>query len=247
MSFNRLLHKFLLASLIGLLLANFAGAQNAQSAQDTSPASKAPKAQNTESPAQGYTDAEHEGAEEFNLWGGYSPDSPERIGVTQDRQLLMAGFGYTRVLLAWDRIAWKYTAETAPLFRVSQPTFNGFEISRPSRVPANMRGYLGRRTTYGAGLAPIGFRLNFRRRQRIQPILDINGGVVYFTRQVPVAGSSRFNFTFSTGTGVQIFTGESKALTLGYKFHHISNANTGNPYNPGIDSSFFYAAFSFFR
>ena len=83
-------------------------------------------------------------------------------------------------------------------------------------------------------------------RQRAwQPFLNTQGGFLYFTEQVPVPESSQFNFTFSFGAGVQAFRG-ARALTLGYKFHHISNAQTGH-YNPGIDSNLFYFGWSFLR
>ncbi|HET8825984.1 MAG TPA: acyloxyacyl hydrolase, partial [Terriglobales bacterium] len=105
----------------------------------------------------------------------------------------------------------------------------------------------GRRTTYGFGLEPVGFDFNFRRRHRFQPVVGINGGFLKFTRDVPVSNSNSFNFTFSLRGAVQIFTNESHSVTIGYRFHHISNANTGNPFNPGIDSNFIYAGFSFHR
>ncbi len=249
MSRNRLRRKLLLISLLWALLPNFAGAQN------TDHAAQGPDRAPAQSPGQPsviHQDhppamAEAQGATEYNVWGGYSPMPLERIGVSQDRQLFMAGFGYARVLLAGERVAFKYIADVVPVALVSQPTFLGQEIARPSLVPAAWRIYLGRRTTYGMGTTPVGFQLNFRRGRRIQPFVNINGGLLYFTRQTPTPGSANFNFTFSTGTGVQIFKGESRGVTVGYRFHHISNANTGNPYNPGLDSNFFYAAYSFFR
>ena len=193
-----------------------------------------------------FTNAEHGGGNEFTVWGGYSPNSPKLIGVTEDRHVTMLGFGYARVLLATDLVAWKFTIDTVPLILVSQPTFTGTEIAQPSRVPVAFRPLLARRTTYGIGLMPVGFQFNFRSRKRIQPVAGINGGFAFFaSRDVPVPASANFNFMFSTGPGVQIFTSESRSLTLGYRFHHISNADTENPFNPGIDSNFFYAAYSF--
>ena len=193
-----------------------------------------------------FTNAEQTGGNEFTVWGGYSPNSPKLIGVTEDRHLTMVGFGYARVILANDAFAWKFTIDTVPLILVSEPTFEGTEIAQPSRVPAAFRSLLGRRTTYGIGLMPVGFQFNFRPRKRIQPVAGINGGFAFFARRdVPVPASANFNFMFSSGLGVQIFTSESRSITLGYRFHHISNADTGNPFNPGIDSNFFYAAYSF--
>src|SRR5215468_5935594 len=169
-----------------------------------------------------FTNAEHSGGNEFTVWVGYSPNSPKLIGVTEDRHLTMAGFGYARVMLASDFVAWKFTIDTVPLILVSQPTFAGTEIAQPSRAPAAATSLLGRRTTYGIGLMPVGFQFNFRPRKRIQPVAGINGGFAYFSaRDVPVPASSNFNFMFSAGLGLQIFTSESRSMTFGYRFHHI--------------------------
>jgi opacity protein-like surface antigen len=201
-----------------------------------------------------YTNAFHTGANEYQVWGGYSPDSLTWIGKSEARRLFMAGAGWRRVLLSTDRFAWKYTIDIVPVALVSQPTLNGVEeVQDPAKILALCQadgvkcGPAGRRSTYGIGFAPIGFEFNFRRRHRVQPVLNINAGLLHFSRDVPVAGSAATNFTFSWGAGLQIFTSPSRSITVGYRFHHISNANSGNPFNPGIDSNFIYAGFSFHR
>jgi len=221
-----------------------------------------------------YTDALHTGANEYQVWGGYSPTSLMWIGKTEARRLLMAGVGWRRVILASNTVAWKFTVDVVPLTFVSQPTFTGrsptFTGTLPDLVFAGCNGpeitletinntssktfpgfescpHGGRRNTYGFGFEPVGFDFNFRRRRRVQPVIGINGGFTIFSRDVPIADSNSFNFTFSLRGGVQIFTSESRSVTIGYRFHHISNANTGNPFNPGIDSNFIYAGYSFHR
>lgn len=217
------------------------------------------------------TDAFHEGANEYEVWSGYSPSSLQWIGKTEARRLFMAGFGWRRVILASNSVAWKFTVDKVPIALVSQPTLVGGGASF-SGVPRNVTLvgcvspnltqevvtseagvdlgpclHAGRRTTRGIGLEPVGFDFNFRRRHRFQPVVGINGGFLKFTRDVPIENSNSFNFTFSLRGAVQIFTDDSHSVTIGYRFHHISNANTGNPFNPGIDSNFIYAGFSFHR
>lgn len=224
-------------------------------------------AQTKTKPASFYTDAFHAGANEYQFWGGYSPTSITWIGKSEARRLFMAGAGWRRVLLASNSVAWKFTLDVVPVTLVSQPTIAGLfgiilglgpaTCTEPQRVIESVTDFAGtdfgpclhasRRTTYGFGLEPVGFDFNFRRRHRFQPVVGINGGFVKFTRDVPVANSNSFNFTFSLRGGVQVFLTESRSLTLGYRFHHISNANTGNPFNPGIDSNFIYAGYSFHR
>jgi opacity protein-like surface antigen len=205
-----------------------------------------------------YTNAFHTGANEYQVWGGYSPDSLTWIGKSEARRLFMAGAGWRRVLLATDKFAWKFTLDIVPVALVSQPTLNGTEtvqsFSNAGQFTAACQAAgitdcptFGRRTTYGIGFAPIGFEFNFRRRRRVQPVLGINAGLLHFSRDVPIAHSAATNFTFGLGAGLQIFTSPSRSITVAYRFHHISNANSGNPFNPGIDSNFLYVGYSFHR
>jgi Lipid A 3-O-deacylase (PagL) len=217
------------------------------------------------------TEAFQEGGNEYEVWSGYSPSSLQWIGKTEARHLFMAGFGWRRVILAGNSVAWKFTVDIVPIALVSQPTvvesalnFTGTPPNivitgctgpqQTFEVVNNLAGQdLGpcarasRRTTRGIGLEPVGFDFNFRRRHRVQPVVGINGGFLKFPRDVPISNSNSFNFTFSLRGAIQIFTSESRSVSIGYRFHHISNANTGNPFNPGIDSNFIYAGFSFHR
>src|SRR5207302_670488 len=83
---------------------------------------------------------------------------------------------------------WKYTIDIIPVALVSQPTVNGIEVVQdPKHLffpavcgPTSCGITIGRRTTYGAGFAPIGFEFNFRRRHRVQPVAGINAGLLLF-------------------------------------------------------------------
>jgi hypothetical protein len=198
------------------------------------------------------TDAVHAGANEYQVWTGYSPDSLTWIGKSEERRVFMAGFGWRRVLLASNSVAWKFTLDTVPIALVSQPTINGVEVVQDPKNLAVIQcvgcvGNIGRRTTFGLGFAPIGFEFNFRRQRRFQPVAGINGGLLHFNRDVPIPHSNNFDFTFSFMGGVQIFTSDSRSVMVGYRYHHISNADTGHPFNPGIDSNFLFVGYSFHR
>lgn len=224
-----------------------------------------------QSKAEFRTDALRTGSNEFQFWTGYSPASLTWIGKTQARHLYMAGAGWRRVILATNSVAWRFTVDVVPVLLVSQPTITGssatftgtppnlvFTGCQPPTVTfetvSNFAGqnlgpceHASRRTTYGFGLEPVGFDFNFRRRHRFQPVVGINGGFAKFPRDVPVSNSNSFNFTFSLRGGMQMFLSQSHSVTVGYRYHHISNANTGNPFNPGIDSNFIYFGYSFHR
>jgi len=202
-----------------------------------------------------YTDALHTGANEYQVWAAYSPGSITWIGKSEARRMFEAGAGWRRVLLATNNIAWKFTVDIVPAALVSQPTVNGVEVVSDPRhlvfpavcAPTSCGLTIGRRTTYGVGFAPIGFEFNFRRKRRIQPVAGINAGLLRFSREVPIAGSASINFTFSLEAGLQIFTSPSRSLSVSYRYHHTSNADSGTPFNPGIDSNFIYAGYSFHR
>lgn len=169
------------------------------------------------------------GTNEFGFWVGGSPDTSKIFGNVKDRQLLLVAFRYGRVLAAWQSINLEYTLDLFPAAVVFEPG----HVRR------------GSSTIYGAGLSPLGFKLNFGQDSWIKPFIAASVGFLYFEDDVPVPRSSRFNFTPEIGLGIQFFLAPKRALTLGYKLHHISNANTGRS-NPGMDSHVFYAGFSFF-
>ena len=170
-------------------------------------------------------------ANEFGVWGGGSLDSPTLIGKFEDARLGLIGVRYARVLARGEHVTLKYTSDAVPVAFLSFPD---------TALPGV------RRTIYGAGLSPVGFQVNFRRRERVQPFAQASGGFLYFSERVPDETGAQFNFTADFGGGVQVKTGARKAWTFGYRYHHISNGYRAAT-NPGFDSNLFYVGFSFFR
>ena len=168
------------------------------------------------------------GTNEFGLWAGGSPDSSKIFGNTTNRQLLLVGLRYGRILAAWESLSLEYTLDILPAAVVFEPE--------------HVR---GRSAIYGAGLTPLGFKVNFLQQSWIKPFVAAAVGFLYFQDDIPVPHSSRFNFTPELGLGLQFFLTPKRAVTIGYKLHHMSNANTGES-NPGMDSHVIYAGFSFF-
>ena len=176
------------------------------------------------------------GMSEYGIWGGGSFDSPTVVGTAEDRKFLTLGFRYGRILGGSKSVAYEYTIDAVPVAVVFQPEFaRAFNRSPDGSI-------------YGAGISPIGFKANFNRRGRVKPFAGTSGGFLYFQRPVPVDTplATKFNFTFEFSGGVQIFTRPRRAITLGYKFHHISNAGRSEV-NPGLDANVLYVGFSFFK
>ena len=175
-------------------------------------------------------------ANEYGVWGGGSFSSPNVIGTTERVRLGLVAFRYARVLARGENLALKYTLDAVPVAAMSFPSFE--------TTAGGVREV--RKTITGAGLSPVGFQLNFRRRERVQPFAQASGGFLYFGERVPDERGAQFNFTADFGGGVQWKTGARRAWTVGYRYQHISNGYRADV-NPGFDSNLVYVGFSIFR
>jgi len=100
--------------------------------------------------------------------------------------------------------------------------------------------------SYGIGGSPVGAQVNFVHYRHVEPFLTSGGGFLYFNHRM-FGTTQQFNFTAQLGGGVQLFTSSRRtAIDLGYKYHHISNANLANQ-NPGLDSHMLFIGLSLFR
>jgi len=174
------------------------------------------------------------GDNEIGVWAGFSPVSGAMVAGAPDRKFFISALRYSRVLNESRNVGLRYTIDLIPAAVVFQPK-NGYNALSGGH----------REAIYAAGIAPVGLQLNFRRQKALQPFGVISGGLLYFTRNVPVPGSSNFNFTFDFGAGAQYFYRPRHAFTAGYMFYHLSNANIAT-HNPGIDNNVFYGGLSWY-
>jgi opacity protein-like surface antigen len=65
-------------------------------------------------------------------------------------------------------------------------------------------------------------------------VFRAGAGILYASREV-LPGETRLNFSLLVGIGVDIDISKKLQLAPEYRFHHVSNANTG-PINPGINT-----------
>jgi hypothetical protein len=182
---------------------------------------------------------------EFGIWGGYSAGNSHIFGFTSNRQLGVFGLRYARTLYDKPFTALQYTLDVVPLDLVRQDTyFLCMVVGNQKTYCAN-----GRESVYGGGINPIGLKVNFWRRHRLQPFLASTAGFVASVRPVPVdiPRGTQFNFDFDFQTGWDWFnSSRSHAWRLGYKYQHISNAYR-HDYNPGVDFHVIYLSYSFFK
>jgi len=117
----------------------------------------------------------------------------------------------------------EYTFEITPVFIATQP--NG---------------------AHGGGFSPLGFRWNLRGSQRFQPYFELNGGGMFTTRNIPRGDTSSLNFTADAGTGVTIYRNAHRAVGLGLRFWHLSDAQMGNR-NPGVNALEFIVSYHWMK
>jgi hypothetical protein len=163
---------------------------------------------------------------DFQFFAGYSPVPSTLIGTTTDRELLLGGFSYSYRCWVWQRVAVAYSGELMPAAIMFEPNH----------------------AVYGFAITPLGFTAEFARHHRIFPYLQTNEGIIASSEPIPInaPNATGLNFVIDVGGGVRIKTGERHAVSLGYKFLHISNGFT-SAFNPGVDNNVFYAGFSILR
>ena len=155
---------------------------------------------------------------EYTFWLGGSFENGHAFSSTVGARNYQLESRYERLIYWREPFAVRWVFEAIPLALVGDPhTSNGH------------RAY-----AYGVGGSPIGAQVNFVHYRHIEPFLTSGGGFLYFNHRM-FGTTQQFNFTAQLGGGVQFFTSSRRtAIDLGYKYHHISNANLGNQ-NPGLD------------
>ena len=184
------------------------------------------------------------GDNEWGFWAGFSPKATTifeglRKDEAEDRKFFIAALRYGRTLAANDSLALQYTIDAVPV-----AVATGVIVSRMTS-PTGVDTFR-RETAYGAGLTPIGLQLDFANGAKVHPFVHVNGGFLYFNKEVPIEDSGHFAFVGEAGGGVRIFTSERRAVNIGVRFHHISNGDTSGS-NRGLNQFVIYAGFSVFR
>jgi hypothetical protein len=157
--------------------------------------------------------APEEGSNEVQVWAGGGHSVP---GGTQHTEAFDAGVRYGRVLTGehWPWILrgrFEYAVDLVPVYLIFQP--------------AN--------TAYGWGFNPLGLKWNFVRRGRFSPYLELGGGALFSSKEIPTY-TNTVNFTPSAALGTHIL-GEKYNWSVDVRYLHISNAGLGD-YNPGLNT-----------
>jgi lipid A 3-O-deacylase PagL len=177
---------------------------------------------------------------EFQILAGYSPGSTTGWGSTEGRRFLLAGLEYRYRCWAGSWWSVSYTGGAFPVSVMFQ--------DEARRTAGDVAFVIPKRTVYGGSVMPLGFTFDALRQRRAHPFAEALGGVVASLEPIPQQGpnATGLNFMLQFGGGVRWKVKPRHAVTVGYKFVHISNGYTTS-FNPGLDNHVIYAGFSWLR
>ena len=176
----------------------------------------------------------------FEANAGFSWYSPKgSLGLITDRRVYMVGLRREWVLDGDGRVALAYAAEWIPLAVVERTrageTLTCYDTAT-GRICERDR---SARVAVGTGIAPVGLKAYWNSERSARLFANASFGGIAFTTDVPVTDSRRLNYMFEYGGGMDFARRDGSAVTLGFRFHHISNASTGIV-NPGLDANVVY-------
>lgn len=153
---------------------------------------------------------------EWEIWTGAGGDPIGTPKVTLGNGLWTAGVRYGWILtdahgLGVLRGRFEYAVDAVPALVVFQP--GG--------------------AAYGVGVNPWIMKWNFVTRGRVSPYIEIGGGLVISTRQIPL-GENKFNFSPTGAIGVNFLRGKYH-WSVDFRYLHISDAQITS-FNPGTDT-----------
>ncbi|HZP17247.1 MAG TPA: acyloxyacyl hydrolase [Terriglobales bacterium] len=154
-----------------------------------------------------------EGATEVQVWSSGGHSVPGGRGNTG---LWNLGMRYGWVLTyphgpGFLKGRFEYAVDAVPIYLIFQP--------------AN--------TAYGVGLNPLNLKWNFATRSHLVPYLELSGGTLFTTHNVP-PGTSSINFTSGAALGTHFLTRRC-AWAIEGRYLHISNAGLER-LNPGVNT-----------
>ncbi len=157
------------------------------------------------------------------LVSGYSPISVRLLGKTPNSLSSIIKFEFRRI--------------TKLLF-LGEPLYYQFgvipyiQFEYPKRDNGDRKDLVN-----GFGLSPFGLGIHKHVFKKFNYTLYSYGGIILIDKRFPTDKGRRLNYTFSLSADAVYRLTNLFSLSLGYKFHHISNAQTGKE-NPGLDSNF---------
>ena len=179
----------------------------------------------------------------LSVWAAGSVHPGGILGTLRDGWLGLVGLRYHRLLVpgrrarlaTHDAATLTYTADLVPLARVTIPEGTPPAARSPGVRSVTESGL----QTWGMGVYPLGLRIGFRPSSPLRPFVAGHTGLVHLFDAMPDERGRRLNFAVGVGAGVEIVLPRHTTLTLGYRYHHLSNGFRGR-INPGLDANLLY-------
>jgi len=96
--------------------------------------------------------------------------------------------------------------------------------------------WIGGNAQYAGAVNPFIAKWNFTGGKTVSPYAAVVGGLVFSSKDLPVANSSQVNFTSGVELGAQWFRQSKNSWDFAVKIYHLSNASIGT-LNPGINGA----------
>jgi hypothetical protein len=190
------------------------------------------------------------GDKELALEYGISPFNPSNFAGPKEfdvygRDLHLFTVRFSRVVGTKKNVSYQYMFGVTPL-----AVFTNNEVVNPDYVSPTATPNIAptmRETSYGIGFQPVNFKFIFLAKNRLKPYAQVGAGILFVNKAVPVPRSTLFQATGDFGGGLMYMLSTKRAVSLGYKYFHISNLNiNGKINNPGFNANVFYLNYSFF-
>jgi len=161
---------------------------------------------------------------DFSVWAAAATGEEITNSFTES-QIWSAGLFFGRMITGdigrnWRRGRFEYAADLVPVFET-----------------------YGNQRIHGYGFDPVILRWNSARHAgRVSPYIELSGGGLITSANLPPGNTSSFNFTPKGGGGIYLRTLPRQAFDIGLRWSHISNANLGvdNPEFNGVQLSVGY-------
>lgn len=165
----------------------------------------------------------------------------ERYGGVPDGGLLMASVYVTRPVVRWKGFVASYFAELTPLVIMTKvPIAQGSWFPNPGHTDSVYAvAEWDSAAVAGVGLQPVGLRISQQISGGVLAFAEASTGGLAFARAVPDPEARSLNILASGGIGLRIGKRARRSYVLGYRFTHLSNANTAAS-NPGYNAHVFY-------
>lgn len=178
-----------------------------------------------------WVDSQRTDLHEVNIIGGYSFRSSDGFwGKIPQAQLSIFTLRYNRKLLV---ISNDHLLEYVGEISLSA----NYQIEETKKYQSE--------SFSGFGFSPLGFQFNINQKNIVQPFFKTSAGFMLFNEPFPDQRGVKFNYTLELGGGLEIVVTDHMSLSVGYKYHHMSNGQTGQ-INPGVDSNIFYTGVTIF-